>query len=78
MAMGRKSRARRQDPIWIARTELPRTVAHPFHEQVNRLLDKSEFDRFAEGACEQLYASTMGQPSLAPGVYFRMLLIGYF
>lgn len=76
--MGRKSRAGQQEPLWIARTQLPRTVAHPFYEQVNRLLEKSDFDRFAEGACEQFYASTMGRPSLAPGVYFRMLLIGYF
>jgi transposase len=76
--MGRKSEAGQQESMWIARTQLPRTVAHPFYEQVNRLLEKSDFDRFAEGACAQFYASTMGRPSLAPGVYFRMLLIGYF
>jgi len=29
--------------------ELPRTVAHPFYEQVNRLLEKSDFDGFFEG-----------------------------
>ncbi len=78
MAMGRKNQAGQQEPLWIACTELPRTVAHPFYEQVNRLLEKHDFDRFAEGACAQFYASTMGRPSLAPGVYFRLLLIGYF
>lgn len=76
--MGRKSGAGDQEPLWIARTELPRTVAHPFYEQVNRMLDKDDFDGFAESACAQFYASTMGRPSLAPGVYFRLLLIGYF
>jgi transposase len=78
MAMGRKSDAELQEALWIARPQLPRTVAHPFYEQVNRLLEKSAFDRFAEGACAQFYASKMGRPSLAPGVYFRLLLIGYF
>lgn len=76
--MGRKSQAGQQATFWIARTELPRTVAHPSYEQVNRLLKKHEFDRFAEDACAQFYASRMGRPSLAPGTYFRLLLIGYF
>jgi transposase len=78
MAMGRKSRAGQQEPFWIASTELPRTAAHPFYEQVNRLLEKHGFDRFAEGACAPFYASRMGRPSLAPGSYFRLLLIGFF
>src|ERR1700758_2843302 len=79
MAMGRKDRGdEQQEPFWIVRTELPRTAGHPFYEQVNRILEKHGFDRFAESACEQFYASTMGRPSLAPGVYFRLLLIGYF
>lgn len=77
--MGRKNRGEeQQEPFWIARTELPRTVAHPFYEQVNRVLEKHGFDRFAESACAQFYASAMGRPSLAPGIYFRLLLIGYF
>jgi transposase len=78
MAMGRKSGLGQQEGLWIARTELPRTKAHPFYEQVNRLLEKHEFDRFAEGECGRFYASKMGRPSLAPGIYFRLLLIGYF
>jgi hypothetical protein len=49
MAMGSRDRQGKQEPLWIARTELPRTVAHPFYEQVDRLLEKHEFDRFAEG-----------------------------
>ena len=31
-----------------------------------------------EGQCAQFYADKMGRPSLAPGVYFRLLLAGYF
>ena len=78
MAMGSRDRQGKQESLWIARTELPRTVAHPFYEQVDRLLEKHEFDRFAEGECARYYAARMGRPSLAPGVYFRLLLIGYF
>ena len=53
-------------------------MAHPFYEQVNLLLEKHAFDRFVEGECAQHYAAKMGRPSLAPGIYFRLLLIGYF
>src|SRR2546430_14243911 len=78
MAMGRKARQRRQEAIWIAQTDLPRTVAHPFYEQVNRLLEERSCDEWVEQQCSQFYAEKMGRPSLAPGRYFRLLLIGYF
>src|SRR6184192_4519779 len=78
MAMGRKARQRRQEAIWIAQTDLPRTVAHPFYEQLNRLLEERSFDEWVEQQCTRFYAERMGQPSLAPGRYFRLLLIGYF
>src|SRR6516225_8988899 len=78
MAMGRKAKQRRQEPLWIAHTELPRTVAHPFYEQLNRLLEERGFDDFVEQQCARFYAERMGRPSLAPGRYFRLLLIGYF
>src|SRR5438094_1464447 len=78
MAMGRKARQRRQEAIWIAQTDLPRTVAHPFYEQLNRLLEERSFDEWVEQQCTRFYAERMGRPSLAPGRYFRMLLIGYF
>ena len=51
---------------------------HVFYEGVNRILGQSKFDRFVEDACEKFYAAVMGRPSLAPGKYFRMLLVGYF
>ena len=76
--MGRKARQGRQEAIWIAQTDLPRTVAHPFYEQLNRLLEERSFDEWVERQCTRFYAERMGRPSLAPGRYFRMLLIGYF
>jgi hypothetical protein len=39
MAMGRREQPRRQEELWIAHTQLPRTAAHPFYEQLNWLLE---------------------------------------
>lgn len=64
--------------MWIATKDLPITMAHPFYERLNGILDKCGFDAHVEGMCGQFYAETMGRPSLAPGRYFRLLLIGYF
>lgn len=75
MGMGRKKQ--RQEPLWVATQELPRTKGHVFYDRVNRILDKHGFDAFAEAACEKFYA-VRGRPSVAPGIYFRMLLVGYF
>ena len=77
--MGRRAKQRQpQSDLWIAHTELPRTVGHPFYERLNQLLAERGFDEFVEGQCERFYAETMGRPSLTPGRYFRLLLIGYF
>src|SRR6266699_1268191 len=78
MGMGRREQQRRQDELWIPHTELPRTVAHPFYEHLNRLLEGRGFDEYVEQQCARFYAAKMGRPSLVPGRYFRLLLIGYF
>jgi transposase len=75
--MGQR-RATRQTAIWIARSDLPTPAAHPFYQRLNALLAKAGFDAFVEARCVGFYAATMGRPSLAPAVYFRLLLIGYF
>jgi transposase len=77
MAMGKRKRAR-QAPMWVATTELPTAASHPFYGRLNQLLAEHEFDTFTEGTCREFYADTMGRPGLPPGVYFRLLLIGYF
>jgi len=79
MAMGRRAKQRQQqEEFWVAHTELPRTVAHPFYQRLNQVLEERGFDEFVEQQCERFYAETMGRPSLTPGRYFRLLLIGYF
>ena len=77
MAMGRRKR-QRQDELWIATTELAAGPGHPFYVKLNELLAAHGFDEFVEKRCAKFYAETMGRPSIPPGVYFRMLLIGYF
>jgi transposase len=78
MAMGTKGKRDRQASLWVATGDLPRSVGHPFYERLNRLLDDAGCDVFVEGQCAPFYAATRGRPSLAPGRYFRRLLLGYF
>jgi transposase len=77
MAMGKRTRDR-QPRMWVTTTDFPTAAGHPFYRRLNQLLREHAFDDFAEGQCERFYAETMGRPGLAPGIYFRLLLIGYF
>jgi transposase len=76
MAMGK--RTSEQAPLWIPTTELPMSPGHPFYVRLNEILEAAGFDRFVEEQCRAFYSPVMGRPSLAPGRYFRLLLIGYF
>src|SRR5258707_243165 len=76
MAMGKKKR--RQDALWIVASDLPKSAGHPFYQRLNVLLEANGFDRFTERVCERFYADGIGRPSLPPGRYFRLLLLGYF
>jgi len=76
--MGRRSRGGRQGTMWVSTADLPRSAGHPFYERLNRVLDDAGFDGFVEGQCASFYADGIGRPSLAPGRYFRLLLLGYF
>jgi transposase len=64
--------------LWIATSDLPASPGHPFYTRLNAVLDAHGFDRFAENQCRRFYAAVMGRPSLGPGQYFRLLLVGYF
>ena len=61
-----------------ATADLPKSAGHPFYARLNRVLDDAGFDTFVEAQCAQFYADGIGRPSLAPGRYFRLLLLGYF
>ncbi|MGH7128021.1 MAG: transposase [Planctomycetaceae bacterium] len=75
--MGQRTRDR-QPAMWVATTELPTSASHPFYARLNALLSQHRFDDFAEAQCAEFYDETMGRPGLAPGIYFRLLLVGYF
>src|SRR5450432_352234 len=77
MAMGKRKK-NRQQPLFIVTADLPRTVAHPFYEKLNEVLAGWKFDPFVEELCAKFYEDKIGRPSLEPGKYFRLLLIGYF
>jgi transposase len=76
MSLGK--RKREQQGLWVATSDLPPSPGHPFYARLNKLLDEAGFDDWAETRCAPYYAEGQGRPSIPPGVYFRMLLIGYF
>src|SRR5712692_9558487 len=76
MAMG--IRDGEQSPLWVVTADLPKSPGHPFYARLNALLEAHDFDRFVEKKCQPFYAAVMGRPSLTPGRYFRLLLLGYF
>jgi transposase len=64
--------------MWVPTTELPTAASHPFYARLNQLLAEHRFDDFAEEQCRSFYDDRTGRPGLAPGIYFRLLLVGYF
>lgn len=79
MAMG-KRKQERQETLFVATGGLAQSPGHPFYRRLNQLLAEAGFDRWIENRCRQYYVTEekRGQPSIPPGVYFRMLLVGYF
>ncbi len=76
MALGK--RKHEQQEAWVATTELPKSPGHPFYRKLNQLLAEADFDAWLESLCRPYYAEQQGRPSIPPGTYFRMILIGYF
>lgn len=76
MALGK--RKSEQQAAWIATNELPKSPGHPFYKRLNSLLADAGFDAWLEKLCAPHYATKLGRESIPPGVYFRMILIGYF
>jgi len=79
MSMGRR-KTEQQRPLFLLADDLPKSAGPPFYVQLNRLLAAAGFDAWIEARCQPDYAApgTPGRPSIPPGVYFRMLLVGYF
>lgn len=76
--MGMGKRKAKQPELWLATDSLPQAPGHPFYQKLNELLQEANFDRYVEKLCAPYYATGPGRDSIPPGVYFRMLFIGYF
>ena len=77
MALGHRSQEQ-QEEMWVATAELPRSEGHVFYRRLNKLLTEAGFDGFIEKLCQPYYHNWLGRPGIPPGVYFRMLVVGYF
>jgi hypothetical protein len=79
MAMG-KRKHERPEALFVVSSGLAKSPGRPFYRKLNEILAEAGFDRWIEGRCQRYYATEerRGQPSIPPGVYFRMLLVGYF
>ena len=76
MAMGQQKA--RQGDLMVSWSEMPRSPGHVFYDRLQLVLIEGGFDGFAEAVCQPYYAARMGAPSVPPGRYFRMHLVGYF
>src|SRR5215470_17072524 len=77
MAMGTRKQRVRQEALWY-RNELPEAPGHPFYRRLNAVLDEADFDTFCEQRGRRFYHEKLGRPSLPPGQYFRLMMIGFF
>lgn len=76
MALGKREQSRQQE-FWMPVQNLSKGPGHVFYDKLNQVFAKAGFDKVLEELCSPFYAST-GRTSIPPGVYFRMLLVGYF
>jgi transposase len=76
MALGRQKG--RQTDLMVGWAELPRSPGHAFYDRLQAILIEAGLDSFAESECAPYYAGRRGRPSIPPGRYFRMHLVGYF
>jgi transposase len=76
MAMGREGD--RQGDLMVTWAEMPRSPGHVFYDRLQEVLLAGGFDLFVETVCQPYYAPKMGAPSVPPGRYFRMHMVGYF
>ncbi|MBI5383315.1 MAG: transposase [Verrucomicrobia bacterium] len=75
MALGK--RKPKQEELFIPTAQLATGPGHPFYTKLNEVFASASFDDFAERLCAPYYREG-GRPGIPPGVYFRMLFIGYF
>jgi len=75
--MGTRKKRQRQENLWYG-GDLATAPGHPFYTRLNEVLDAAGFDSFCETQCASFYHHKLGRPSLPPGQYFRVMMIGFF
>ena len=75
--MGTRKKRERQEGLWYG-CELATAPGHPFYRRLSEILDDAKFDAFCETTCAKFYHEKLGRPSLPPGQYFRVMMIGFF
>jgi transposase len=63
--------------MFIPAAQVVAGPGHPFYTKLNAVLAEAAFDEYVETLCAPHYKEG-GRPGIPPGVYFRMLFIGYF
>ena len=76
MAMGRQGDC--QGDLVVSWSEMPRSPGHVFYDRLQEVLIGAGFDGYVEAICAPYYAQRNGAPSVPPGRYFRMHMVGYF
>jgi transposase len=77
MAIGHRKTTVQLD-LFVSADSLPLSDGHVFYAKLNRLLCDDGFDPWLEELCAPYYSQNRGRPGIPPGIYFRMLLVGYF
>ena len=77
MSMGKRP-VEQQPELWVVSADLPHSPGHAFYDRLEGILAEAGFHRFVEELCRPHYAQDVGRESIPPGVYFRMLFVGYF
>lgn len=76
MALGQRA-SQRQEELFVPTQRIAQGPGHPFYAKLNEVLATAGFDGFIEEQCAPFYKEG-GRPGIPPGVYFRMLFVGYF
>ena len=78
MALGKRKKKRKQGEMFFTSADMPKPKGHPFYKKVNKILKEANFDEQVEELAKPYYHENLGRPSLPPGVYLRLLFIGFF
>jgi transposase len=76
-ALRRRKKSLQQE-LFVTTDSLPTSDGQVFNSKVKQLLADEGLDRWIEELCASFYSPIRGRPGISPGIYFRILLVGYF